>query len=164
MPLSNASSLILLARVSLLRMWLEQVKKIQIPIEVYHETVLAKETFDARLIKKMIDEQFIQIVKSKDEMKYAYAITEFRLDKGEAEVYAQYDPKKHSIVITDDAELMKLCKLEGISVGGALAITISLYNAKLIDKTTALEKIEQLRKIGRYRKEIIMHFENQVRK
>ncbi|HLC75381.1 MAG TPA: hypothetical protein VJH88_06040 [Candidatus Nanoarchaeia archaeon] len=149
--ISNASTLILLARVSLLRVWLAETGQIAVPIEVYHETTMRKDLLDAKLIKKSVDEKLITVL-GKDEKRFTFALREFRLDAGEAAAYAAYNTKKHEAIMTDDAELIKLCKLEEIPFVGALGITVALHHKKRIKREMALEKIDQLCKIGCYRK------------
>lgn len=157
---SNASTLILLAKASVLQIWLEQIDVI-IPTEVYDETVLGKESFDARLIKKLVEERKIVVSKvSNDCLKMA--LREFRMDIGEAAAYALFDTKKHSAIMTDDAELIKLCKLEGINFVCAMAIVTALYQKGILNKQAALEKLKKLSEIGRYSKEIHDYFQSIV--
>lgn len=157
---SNASTLILLARSTLLQIWLEHVQII-IPIEVHDETILGKETYDARLIKKLVDEKSI-LVQSAPKAKIESVMKDFRLDIGEAAAYALFDNKKHTAIMTDDAELIKLCKLEGIDFVGAMGIVVALYNKHILNKVEALEKLDKLHEIGRYSQEIYSYFRNLI--
>ena len=160
MIVSNASTLILLAKTSLLQVWLEQID-IVIPNEVYDEAVLGRESYDARLIKKFVEEKQI-VVGSASKDCLGAVLHEFSLDIGEAAAYALFDAKKHSAIMTDDAELIKLCKLEGISFVCAMAIVTALYQKGVLSQQVALEKLERLCEIGRYSKEIYNYFKSIV--
>ena len=154
---SNTSTLILLAKIDMLGIWREQVANIIIPPDVMHEVQQKREEYDARLIAKYVQEGKITIEKPALERVRA-AIHSFRLDVGEAAAYALFNPKKHHALMTDDGELIKLCKLEGIPYIGALAIVVWVWERQKINTDTARDTIEKLRTIGRYRQDIITHF------
>ncbi len=158
---SNASTLILLAKIDLLRLWLDQGIIIVIPREVEEETVVGQEGYDARLIAKCIEEKRIVVERAPSE-KIHQALREFHMDLGEAAAYALFNLRKHSALMTDDGELIKLCRLQGIEFMGALAIVLALFSKKVIAKEEALNKMEQLRHFGRYSKEVYNYYTTQV--
>ncbi len=158
MPLiSNSSTLILLGKIELLRIWVDHTKKIIIPEEVYQETVLHKKEYDSLIIKRLVEEKKITIEKAPKDRIHK-SMNDFHLDLGEAAAYALFNPQYHTALMTDDGELIKLCKLEEIPFLSSMAIVIALYHKKYLNKTQAKEKIIQLHKIGRYSKEIYQYF------
>jgi len=88
MIVSDASTLILLARVSILRRFLSAFGKIIVPEEVAKEMTVSP-NFDARMLEREIKENNIVvkgIKSSTDEI-----TGQFRLDMGEAEAYVLYN-------------------------------------------------------------------------
>ncbi len=159
MLVSNSSTLILLAKVSALETFLENSDEVIIPEEVYKESVENKTHFDAFLIQKHIGGK-ISVKKTNKNIEMIKK--QFRLDEGEAAAFALYDKQKHKAILTDDRELIKLCKLEKIKFLCALGIIVALYKKQKISKKECLEKMEKLQKFGRYSKEIINYFTAEV--
>ncbi len=65
--------------------------------------------------------------------------------------------------MTDDGELIKLCKISQIPFLCSLAIVIRMYEKNILTKKEALEKINNLAKYGRYSKEIIEYYSDKVK-
>src|SRR3989339_1606829 len=145
---SNTSTLVLLAKVDCLEIFIESSPKIEVPDEVRVEALFHEETYYARLIKKLIQENKIKINKV-DTVKTREIMKDFRLDLGEAATYIMYDQKRHKAILTDDGELIKLCKLEGIPFICAMAVVIRLFEKKKLSKEMALSRLEDLHEIGR---------------
>ncbi|MFH0875551.1 MAG: hypothetical protein V1859_06430 [archaeon] len=161
MFVSNTSTLILLAKIGLLRKFLEGKHEVIIPQEVYIEFIEKENSFDAKLIKKEIDEKRIY-VKTCDKKIYSNILREFRLHEGEAAAYSLFDVNKHKAILTDDGELIKLCRLSQIPFVCSMAIVINLYKNEKITKAQAKEKIDMLFTIGRYSKDIYEYFIKEV--
>ncbi|MBN2422945.1 hypothetical protein JXB41_06990 [Candidatus Woesearchaeota archaeon] len=161
MFISNSSTLILLAKIRLFQKFIDYINQLIIPQQVYEEFIEKETSFDTLLIKKEINNKKI-IVKSVEEDKYQKILNEFKLHKGEAAAFVLFDKNNHKAILTDDGELIKLCKLERIPFICSMAIVISLYNKKLILKKEALEKIDRLYEIGRYSKQIYTYFKEKV--
>lgn len=157
MIVSNASTLILLAKIDLLDWWIKEAHILIIPSEVYEEICMKNED-DTILIKKKIDEKKV-IIQSAAPEKINNALRDFRMDLGEAAAYALFDAEKHDGIMTDDRELIKLCKLNSIRFVNALAIIITLYQQAKISRATALEKLQKVRVVGRYSNEVYTHFQ-----
>lgn len=159
MLVSNSSTLILLAKVTVLHSFLETVNKVLIPDEVYKESLENKKTLDSLIIQKYVGNKIIvkKTAKNIEEIK-----KQFRLDEGEAAAYALYDQKQHDAILTDDRELIKLCKVENIKFVCAIAIIVQLFKIKKITKQECLEKIDNLQHIGRYSQNIITYFKEEV--
>lgn len=161
MLVSNTSTLVLLAKIGCLEQFIEISPPIQIPEQVRREALFERDSFYAKLIGKLIESKKIAIMHvKKDEI--SRIISEFRLDEGEAATYALFDKKKHKAILTDDGELIKLCKLENVHFVCAMAIVIRLCERSRLSKNDALEKLELLNKIGRYSDKLYEHFKQKV--
>ena len=162
MLVSNTSTLVLLAKIGCLEEFIEITPVIEIPSDVKCEALFEKESYYARLIEKFIDEKKIKVVVVRDKI-IQKVMAEFRLDKGEAAAYAMFNSKMHKAIMTDDGELIKLCKLEKIPFICAMAIVIRLYEKRVLSKEKTIVKLEELYKIGRYSKDIYEHFKLEVK-
>ena len=161
MLISNTSTLVLLAKVTCLEIFLESAQ-VAIPEQVREEALFENEAYYARLISKMIDERKILIKGAKNEL-IKEVMVSFRLDAGEAAAYALFDGSKHKAILTDDGELIKLCRLEKITFICAMAIVVKLFESKKLSKPDALEKLRKLREEGRYSEKIYEHFKSEVK-
>lgn len=162
MFVSNTSTLVLLAKIGCLEAFIEISPKIQIPAQVKREALFHKDSYYAKLIEKLIAYGKLEIVPVKNEL-LTEIMSEFRLDAGEAAAFAAFDAKKHKAILTDDGELIKLCKLEKIPFVCAMAAVIRLYERKKLSKEKALQKLEELNKIGRYSNELYEQFKGEVK-
>lgn len=161
MIVSNASTLILLAKADALKMCLDDVKKITVPHIVYNEIIDKKESFEVLSIKKEIEKQRIVLV-SVGKGSYSKTLGQFKLDEGEAAAFALFKKSKGGAILTDDRELIKLCKIENVPFITAMAVIVKLFKKKRLAKTDALEKLEKLYGYGRYAKEVYDFFKLQV--
>ncbi|HLD33963.1 hypothetical protein A3A21_03700 [Candidatus Jorgensenbacteria bacterium RIFCSPLOWO2_01_FULL_45_25b] len=159
MFVSNSSTLILLAKITLLQKFLDNAPKVIIPEEVRNEISIG--SFDAQLIESEIIKGRISVVNSDSTLKREL-MEQFRLDVGEAAAFTLYKPIHHAI-LTDDRELIKLCKIQRIPFICAMAIVVRLNEQKIISKQQALEKIDRLFEIGRYSKEIYEIYKKEVK-
>ncbi len=162
MLVSNTSTLVLLAKASCLEKFIQISPAIEIPSQVKKEALFEKESYYAKLINKFIETEKIRVV-AVNQSEVRKILSEFRLDEGEAAAYLLFDNKKHKAILTDDGELIKLCKLQNIPFICAMAIVIILYEKKILTKEKTLEKLEELNKIGRYSKELYEHFKKEVK-
>lgn len=162
MFVSNTSSLALLAKVSCLEAFIEIAPVIEIPVQVKKEILFEKDSYYAKLIERLIGNKRIRVVPVKD-AKMHNIMLEFRLDEGEAAAYSMFNIKKHKVILTDDKELIKLCKLEKVPFINAMAVVIRLFEKKKLSKAEAINKLMTLNKIGRYSKELYEHFKAEVK-
>ncbi len=162
MLVSNASTLILLAKITSLERALKSIGEIAIPKKVFEEIIEKKELFDTKLILKQIENKKITIEETKPKST-EQILAQFRLDEGEAAAYMLYIKGKYKALLTDDKELINLCKIENIPFITAMAIVIRLNERSLLTKEEAFEKLESLCKIGRYSKEIYESFKKEVK-
>ena len=159
---SNTSTLVLLAKVGCLENFIEISPIIEIPEQVKKEALFDHNSYYARLIQKLIDMKKIKIVSIRT-IKVINVLSQFRLDEGEAATYALFDAKRHKAILTDDGELIKLCKLEKVPFVCAMAVVIRLFEKKKLSKKEALSKLENLHEIGRYSKGLYEHFKSEVK-
>ena len=162
MIISNASTLILLAKVNSLSVLLDDIKKISIPRIVYNEIVDKKDSFEVLSIKKEIEKKRIVSVDT-DKKIYSSVLNQFKLDEGEAAAYALLKKIKGKAILTDDGELIKLCKIENVPFICAMAVIVKLFKKKKLTKGDALEKLQKLHGYGRYSKEIYDFFKSEVK-
>ena len=162
MFVSNTSTLVLLAKVSCLEIFIEIAPTIEIPVQVKKEALFEKDSYYARLIQKLIEEKKIKIIPI-NKTRVIKIISQFRLDEGEAAAYALFDNKKHNAILTDDGELIKLCKLEKVPFTTAMAIIIRLFEKRKLSKEETLKKLEELHKIGRYSEKLYKQFKMEVK-
>ncbi|MDD9953592.1 MAG: hypothetical protein OXR66_04600 [Candidatus Woesearchaeota archaeon] len=159
MIVSNASTLILLAKVTVLRTFLEN-KRVSIPRIVEEEILVKKELFDAKLIQKAIGDGLIK-VKRTDTSTVGEILLDFRMDVGEAATYVLWK-KEGGVILADDRELIKLCKIEGIEFLNALAVVVRLFEQKKLTKEAAIEKLKKLKFYGRYAQHVYEYYASQV--
>ncbi len=160
MIVSDASTLILLARVSVLRRFLTAFGKIIVPEEVAKEMTVAH-SLDARMLEREIQEKSISVEKirsSTDEI-----TGQFRLDKGEAEAYVLYNELHARVMLTDDGELIKLCKLFEIPFVNALAIVVRMFDRGLLTREETCEYLRKLNDYGRYSGKVYNIFKEEAK-
>ena len=144
----DASTLILLAKIDLLQLVLNQYSGV-IP-EIVKEEVVYKDVIDAKLIIQQIKEGKLIVNKNPDKSKIKLILKDFPLGKGEAAAII-FAKEKDSVLATDDGLAIKVCKIFGIKFITAIHF---LIEAKL-EKSLAIAKLNLLQKYGRYSPEII---------
>ena len=159
---SNTSTLVLLAKIGCLEMFIEISPIIEIPVQVKKEALFERDSYYAKLIEKLIENKKIRIVPA-ERNKISEIMPQFRLDEGEAATYAIFNNKKHEAILTDDGELIKLCKLEKVQFICAMAVVIILFENKKLSKEEAINKLEKLHNVGRYSEKLYGHFKSEVR-
>ena len=80
---------------------------------------------------------------------------DFNLGNGEAETLALAVSQKEKLVAIDDRRGIKVCKLLKTPFTTAVAITVRMYEKRLLSREQALAKLDALARHGRYSKEII---------
>lgn len=147
----DASTIILLAKVSVLEIVSKEVEII-VP-ECVKKEITKKESFDAKLIDKLIKEKRIRIEKTSH--KKVNKLTEdFSIEKGEAEALEMAIAKK-CIIATDDGVTIKSCKILNVKFTTAVHFLLRLYEKRVINKEIAQEKLKKLEIYGRYSYDII---------
>lgn len=159
MIVSNSSTLILLARVGALQRFLDEYKKVIIPAQVFEEMIVKSEALDSLVIKEEVKKDRIEI----REVKKMHRIAEeFRLRSGEAAAYALFVESRGGIILTDDGELIKLCRVTGAPFACAMAVIVRMYKKKILPKHEACGYLENLFDYGRYSREVYEFYKDEV--
>ena len=152
----DASTLILLAKAELLEAFLEAAgQTVAIPKEVERECCAVKQSLDALVIRKAVDEKRIRVLAVKSRNVYSRIRRDFPLGQGEAEAIALAVSEKAAVVGIDDKQAINACKLLGIPFTTAVSILIGMQEKGLMQREVALGKLESLERFGRYKTGII---------
>jgi predicted nucleic acid-binding protein len=154
----DASTLILIAKVGLLDLFLANVgapAPVAIPDEVEKECCRVKRVLDAVMIQKALDESRIETIGVKNRRLVARLQADFSLGWGEAEAIALALGEKAEVLGIDDKNGINGCKLLGIPFTTALGILIRTREKGLLEESGALERLSALAKHGRYKGSII---------
>jgi predicted nucleic acid-binding protein len=152
----DASTLILIAKVELLDLFLASVSvPVAIPAEVEKECCGSKKALDAVIIQRALDESRIKTVVVKNRRLVAKLQADFSLGRGEAEAIALALSEEAEVVGIDDKNGINACKLLGVAFTTAVGILIRSREKGLLEETDALEKLSSLAKHGRYKDSII---------
>ena len=119
-------------------------------------------SFEFLTIKKEIEKNRIVLI-DVGKKNYSSILAQFKLDEGEAAAYALFKKIKGNAILTDDGELIKLCKIENAPFITAMAVVVKLFKKKKLAKGDALEKLEKLYGYGRYSKDIYDFFKLEVK-
>jgi predicted nucleic acid-binding protein len=162
MILFDASTLILLAKIDMLDIFIADfAKKVAISDKVRDE-VLEGLSPDAPLIARLIEERGIDVLKAKDKKLVRKLMEDFNIDEGEAETLILAIEKKASLVATDDKNAIKACKMMKLDFATAIAILVRACERNLIQADEALAKLQNLQSFARYKKIIIETARNQI--
>ena len=154
----DSSTLILLARVGLLKELFHYADKVFISARVFEETVTAGKKArkeDAFIVERAVERGEIIVCEVKSRRAVTKVMDDFKMDLGEAESIALCIEKNALFLGTDDKQAVKACRAYGISFTTALAITVQLAVDGKIDAARAELAIEKLEQIGFYSEEII---------
>jgi len=148
----DSSSLILLAKIDLLRESAEDIS-IVIPPKVKEEC-LFKESLDALLIKTLIAEGKIKVEKAGNQEAVRKLRADFRIEAGEAQ--ALWLGKRLGVPLAvDDGPTIKACKVLGVQFVTAIHFLINLRARGKLELPLALAKLDALAAYGRYSRKII---------
>ena len=148
----DASTLILLAKIELLREITEEINVI-IPEKVKSECLL-KEGIDATLISTLIRETKIIVKKAGNAEAIKKIQHDFRIETGEAEAL-WLARRLDCAIAVDDGQTIKACKVIGQRFTTAIHFLLNLASQNRLEKSMALAKLEKLSVYGRYSKKII---------
>lgn len=148
----DASTLILLAKIELLREITEEVKVI-IPEKVKSEC-LSKKSIDALLISTLIKEKKIVVKKAGNTKAIKKIQFDFRIEAGEAEAL-WLARRLNCPIAVDDGPTIKACKVIGQRFTTAIHFLLNLVSQDKLELPMAITKLEKLAHYGRYRREII---------
>jgi predicted nucleic acid-binding protein len=152
----DASTLILLAKVELMDLFLVRVgAQAVIPAEVERECCSQKKTLNGLMIQKALLESRIKVISVKNERIVARLRADFSLGRGEAEAVALSLKQNARLLGIDDKNGINACKVLGIPFTTAVGILVRSCENGLLDQSEALAKLEALRRYGRYKDSII---------
>lgn len=152
----DASTLILIAKVEVLDVFLDDVKvKVVIPAEVEKECCAVKKSFDALMIQKAVQESKIKVMEVKNKKLVAKLRGDFGLGRGEAEAIALALEERAQILGIDDKNGINACKLLSIPFTTAIGILIRLREKRVLTADEALTKLTALGRHGRYKQSIL---------
>ena len=154
MMVADSSTVILLARIELLRSVAER-HPIQVTEEVFAECTV-KKALDSRLIQALKEAGKIAIepLTEEDQVLLKKLRADFKLGRGEASALVLAH-RQGLPLATDDRLAMKVAKLLDIDFVTALHFLIEAYESSQIGREIALEKLDNLEKIGRYSERIL---------
>ncbi len=162
MIIFDASTLILLAKIEMLEIFLTNFDgKVAVPEKV-REEVLVGSGQDVRLITKLVQDRGIDVLKTKDRKLLRKLMEDFNIDEGEAEMLTLAIQEKASLVATDDKNAIKACKILKLDFTTAIAILIRACEKGLIREDEGLNKLHKLQSFARCEKTIIETATNQI--
>ncbi|MBE7546286.1 hypothetical protein KsCSTR_02320 [Candidatus Kuenenia stuttgartiensis] len=148
----DSSTLILLAKAELLDAFIDDYKKaVIVPQEVNEECCHRKNSFDALLIRKRIEDKKIKTARIHNIRLCEKFMKDFSIDRGEAEALVLFLEKKALLLAVDDKNAIKACKILKIPFASALTILVRLVVKGVIENDEARKKIDILAKYGRYK-------------
>jgi predicted nucleic acid-binding protein len=143
----DSSTLILLAKTDLLRR-LSGETGIVIPPKVRSES-LAKDSFDAALIRSLVEEGRIQVEKVGLTKAVRKLMKDFRIERGEAEAL-WLAKERNCVLAVDDGPTIKACRILGQRFTTAIHFLIHLKKSGRLSTATAEVKLDKLLSFGRY--------------
>lgn len=156
MIIFDASTLILIARIELLELFLGAISmRTAIPAEVHRECCGPKKRLDSLMIQRSVDDLQIQVVGVKDWKLAAKLQNDFSLGNGEAEAIALALQVKALLVGMDDKNGINACKLLGLPFTTAAGILILCRERNLIGQSEAVTRLDLLANFGRYKNSIV---------
>ena len=155
MIIFDASTMILLARIDLLELFVSTFAgRVLIPKKVEAE-VCCKGKEEAPLINRLIKEGHIAVLPIKDQRAVKRLESDFALHAGEAEALMLAIEHNVSLIATDDRNAIRACKMLKLEFTTALAFLVRAFEKKLIDRNEALSRLDKLESIARYKQTII---------
>lgn len=152
----DASTLILIAKIELLDLFLANAKvPVVVPAEVARECCGPKKTLDAAMIQKALDDARVKLMVVRNRRLVFKLETDFGLGQGEAEAIALAVRERAHLVGIDDKNGINACKLLDLRFTTAVGILVRGREKGLLGKAEALQRLTQLARYGRYRKSII---------
>ncbi|MEW6068047.1 MAG: hypothetical protein AB1610_07140 [Nitrospirota bacterium] len=155
MIIFDASTLILLARIEILELFVSNFQgKVLIPHSVEFEA-LKKDKEGSPLIEELIKRKKIQVIYVKDKKQVEKLMDDFNIGIGEAEAIWLALKKDAGVVATDDRNAIRACKMLHIDFIAAIAFLVRAFEKGLLERDEALIKVQRLSNISRYSKAII---------
>jgi predicted nucleic acid-binding protein len=152
----DASTLILITKIELLGVFLEEIgMEVAIPKEIESEWCGNKAMLDALMIQKALDDSKIKVHGVRNKKLVAKLQLDFNMGKGEAEAITLALEKKALLVGIDDKNGINACKLLNLAFTTAIGILLRSHEKGLIDRNAAIAKLGILGRHGRYKNSIL---------
>jgi len=162
----NSSTTILLAKANLLEIADEHFDEVIMSGEVHRETIEEPKKLgyeDAAIIEREVKKGKIKVRSCGGESVVKKLMRDFNIMKGEAETLVLAMEEKADLVATDDYQCIKAAKMLELPFAQAIALVVTLYENKKIEKNKARGAIEKLKEYGWYADWIIEDAKNKVR-
>lgn len=155
MLIFDSSTLILLARIGLLEAFSSRVqRRVIIPEAVKKESCTPGKE-ETPFIEELLERGVITSEPIANNAEVQKLMTDFSIDRGEAETIVFAHLNNGAIVATDDRNAIRACRMLNIGYITAISIVITLFEQQILSRDDALSKLEGLRKIGRYSSSIM---------
>jgi predicted nucleic acid-binding protein len=158
----DASTLILLAKINILELFISNFPGAVLIPEKVKEEACSERTEETPLLLELIQDKKIEIVRVKKSNFIKKLMDDFNIHDGEAEAIVLALRKKVSIIGTDDRNAIRACRILKIDFTTTVAILIRAFEKKLIDKDEALIKLQKLDSIARYSRAIVEDAQKQI--
>lgn len=155
MVVFDASTLILLTRIELIERFIADFKGSVFVSESVKAEVLVTDKEETPFIEKLLKEGKIKVIRGNKTHFKEKLMADFNLGEGETDAIVYALNKKNAVVATDDRNAIKACKLLHVEFITALTVLVRANEKGILDKETALLKLEKLRTIGRYSDDIL---------
>jgi predicted nucleic acid-binding protein len=159
----DASTLILIAKIDLLDLFLNEIGlEVAVPKAIEEECCGDRKTLDALMIQKAVDGSRIKVKTVKSRKLVAKLELDFSMARGESEAIALALQESALLVGIDDKQGINACKLLGIPFTTAVAILLRSSEKGLIERSDALNRLRALARYGRYRSSILEDAKRQL--
>lgn len=161
----DSSSLILLAKITLLETFVKLFDKGHIPKEVHEESVkrgkekgmIDAKTIEDMIAQKMIDVRMVKNVKMVKELNESYNV-----ESGEAESIVLSTELNSDLLVTEDERARKIAEKFKIRFTTCPDIILSLFKNKKINREKALNALNELQKFGWYKDWVIQEVKERI--
>lgn len=160
--ISDATSLILLAKIDLLEKFVED-NEVIMPKLVYEEIIKGKDKGreDSMLVERLVTEKIL-LIKSPDNKFKEKLEKMFNLKGGELEVVSLAIGKTN-VILSDDKKCINTAKTLKINFITSLDVVVALYKKCRISKEKALESLDGLSEYGWYAKDLVKNYREVIK-
>ena len=163
MVVFDASTLILLAKIELLEMFISSFKgKVVIPKTVKLE-VCVECSDEKPFLESLIKESKIEVLAAKNPRQKRKLMDDFNIDEGEAEALLLALQSGAKLFATDDRNAIRASKLLKIDFVTAVGFLIRALEKELISGDEALIKLKKLQRIARYSNAILADSKQKIK-
>lgn len=151
----DSSTLILLAKADLLDLFVEDFGgPVAIPPTVRSEVLIGGKAETAQ-ISNIINAEKVKVLKVRSQKLVEKFKDDFNLGRGEAEALALALQEGAKLIATDDKNAIRTARMLKIDFVTAIAFIVRAHEKQLVDADEAKLKIEKLKSVGRYGRQII---------